>query len=359
MNKRCPKCQKEVSEEVMFCPYCGTNIEKEPVKLKIDESTLDLESPKTVAENVSQIEKNTKESRFQKWLHNMKIPKTIFFSFIAIITTFFISFIAIIFIGNIINLLVGNNNSNSNLDNPSVQAEESKENKLKKEIKKNLNQDYQLKKIELNPENQKYDITINYLKTGQDLYSCTQDTIPIARKLQSLELNNIEFTCENESGTFNTIKIENINSVPNNNIESSLKFYDLNGQIMDTNLQKLEEDHIKNYKASAKNLNYKDVLRYPDNYKGQRAYWFGEIAQVVTNSTLKQYRVNVSCEKYTYINDYSCPDTIYVSYLGEGSFIEDDMVKMWGIMDGTVTYTAVLGNSITIPSFNALYIELQ
>lgn len=61
----------------------------------------------------------------------------------------------------------------------------------------------------------------------------------------------------------------------------------------------------------------------------------------------------------TYLDEYYCPDTIYVIYNGDKSFIEDDIVKMWGTMDGTKTYTTVLGSSTTIPKFNAKYIELQ
>lgn len=54
-----------------------------------------------------------------------------------------------------------------------------------------------------------------------------------------------------------------------------------------------------------------------------------------------------------------CSDTVYVTYYGTDSFIEDDMVKMWGVMNGTETYTTILGASVTIPKFTAKYMELQ
>lgn len=118
-------------------------------------------------------------------------------------------------------------------------------------------------------------------------------------------------------------------------------------------LKAIEE---KVYKKSCVSYNYKDVLRNPNNYKANKAYWFGVVSQKVNSY---QYRVGVDCTKYTYIDGYSCKNTIYVEYYGDVSIIEDDVVKLWGIMDGTVTYTAVLGNSITIPSFKAEYISIQ
>ena len=118
-------------------------------------------------------------------------------------------------------------------------------------------------------------------------------------------------------------------------------------------LSNIEE---KVYKKSCKTYKYKDLLRYPDNYKGKKTYWFGVISQKVSKT---QYRVGVNCHKYSYIKGYYCDDTIYVYYYGDKSLIEDDAIKMWGTMDGTTTYTAVLGNSITIPTFKAEYVEFK
>ena len=77
------------------------------------------------------------------------------------------------------------------------------------------------------------------------------------------------------------------------------------------------------------------------------------------NSNASIFRVNVDCEKLYYSGEYLCSDTIYVVYYGSESFIEDDMVSMWGTMDGTQTYTSVLGSQITIPKFEAKYMELK
>lgn len=121
-------------------------------------------------------------------------------------------------------------------------------------------------------------------------------------------------------------------------------------------LRELEKIKEKTFKNSCKSYNYKDVLRNPNEYYGNKAYWFGVVHQRVSST---QYRVGVDCTKYQYISGYSCKNTIYVNYFGDINLIEDDVVKMWGKMNGTKTYTAVLGNSITIPEFTAEYIVLQ
>jgi len=112
----------------------------------------------------------------------------------------------------------------------------------------------------------------------------------------------------------------------------------------------------KVYKNSCSSYGYKDVLRTPENYKGKKTYWFGVVSQKVSST---QYRVGVDCTKYKYIDGYSCENTIYVSYYGDTNLIEDDVIKLWGTMEGTVTYTTVLGSSLTIPSFYAKYVSLQ
>ena len=139
-----------------------------------------------------------------------------------------------------------------------------------------------------------------------------------------------------------------------------MKYYDSNRKQVKTNIETLKANIVNDYKNSCAKLKYKDVLRNPSNYKGKKAYWFGKIVQVVDKSSYSSiFRIDVTCEKYSYSSGYFCDDTIYVIYRGEKSFIEDDMVKMWGTMDGTETYTTVLGASVTVPRFNAEYMELQ
>lgn len=110
------------------------------------------------------------------------------------------------------------------------------------------------------------------------------------------------------------------------------------------------------YKKSCSSYGYKDLLRNPNDYAGKKAYFFGQILQKVSST---QYRVGIDCTKYHYIDGYSCTNTIYVTYHGDTSVIENDMVEMWGTMTGTKTYTTIMGASVTIPNFSAKYITIQ
>lgn len=130
-------------------------------------------------------------------------------------------------------------------------------------------------------------------------------------------------------------------------------YYDSYKTGWNSQLASLEESV---FKKACKSYNYKDLLRYPEKYKGKKAYFFGEVVQKVSST---QFRVSVNCKKYHYISGYNCSDTIYVTYYGDLNLLEDDMVKLWGTMDETVTYTTVMNTTVTIPSFDAEYATIS
>ncbi|KGM98305.1 hypothetical protein Z968_00800 [Clostridium novyi A str. 4552] len=54
-------------------------------------------------------------------------------------------------------------------------------------------------------------------------------------------------------------------------------------------------------------------------------------------------------------------DTIWVNYTlksGQNHIIENDIINIWGNVKGRKKYTAVMGNNITVPEVDAVYIEL-
>ncbi|MBR5497455.1 MAG: zinc ribbon domain-containing protein [Clostridia bacterium] len=113
------------------------------------------------------------------------------------------------------------------------------------------------------------------------------------------------------------------------------------------------------YTASCESIPYKDIARMPDNYVGKNVVFTGEVVQVMESSYSNNvtYRIDVTKDEYGYWDD-----TVYVTYeLPEGAprILEDDIVKFYGICEGTYTYETVLGSSLTIPSVEALYIDIQ
>jgi len=50
-------------------------------------------------------------------------------------------------------------------------------------------------------------------------------------------------------------------------------------------------------------------------------------------------------------------DTVWGNYHGK-RYLEDDIVNVWGRVKGLRTYTAVLGQEITVPEIDVLHMEL-
>ena len=42
-----------------------------------------------------------------------------------------------------------------------------------------------------------------------------------------------------------------------------------------------------------------------------------------------------------------------------GRLLEDDKIEVWGIYDGIETYTAILGNTVSIPRIEGISIKLS
>lgn len=119
-----------------------------------------------------------------------------------------------------------------------------------------------------------------------------------------------------------------------------------------------EAEKLTALKSACKSYSFKEISRNPDSYSGKYAYFKGEVSQVVQDSSSTQYamyRVSVTN------NGYFWTDAIMVVFEGEmedGSrLIEDDIVKMYGKLDGMYTYETVMGDSLTIPLFRAQHIE--
>lgn len=169
-------------------------------------------------------------------------------------------------------------------------------------------------------------------------------------------VGTLQYDCYDGDNKIFSAVITNIKNITSQNVEENMNYFDANGNKQNVTIESLKQNEIQEFKNSCEKLSYKDVLRTPEQFEGRKAYWFGEVVQVVGSNT---YRVDVNCKKYQYISGYSCEDTIYVEYNGDTRLIEDDMVKIYGSMDGTQTYTTVLGASVTVPKVSAKYIDIQ
>lgn len=114
-----------------------------------------------------------------------------------------------------------------------------------------------------------------------------------------------------------------------------------------------EDEIIQAYSSSCQWPSFDNVARDPDSWDGVRVAFTGEVIQVLQSGTRYTLRVNVTPVSYGYT------DTIMVYYVadaGDSRILEDDVITLYGIMNGTYTYESVLGASITVPFMNAAYI---
>lgn len=125
-----------------------------------------------------------------------------------------------------------------------------------------------------------------------------------------------------------------------------------------TNLYSMEDFGF--FRALSQSFTYEEIARYPDKYRNERVKVTGRVIQVVeeanSNSTQYALRVNITNQGR---DNYT--DTIYVNYVartGEARIFEDDIIVLYGYVDGTTTYTSVSGQAITLPNFDAHYIDL-
>lgn len=109
------------------------------------------------------------------------------------------------------------------------------------------------------------------------------------------------------------------------------------------------------FKAKCTQLDYTQLARNPDNYKGQRVVYVGKVAQVQESGNNLVLRVNVNEGE-----SGLWKDTVWVNYTkpaGSNRILENDVVQLWGIVKGLRHYTAIMGNDIAIPEIDAKYLE--
>ena len=100
-------------------------------------------------------------------------------------------------------------------------------------------------------------------------------------------------------------------------------------------------------------VNYKELARNPDDYKGKSVTYSGKVIQVIEGDSETQLRIAVD-------GDYD--KVIYVSYpkdMVQSRILDDDYVTIFGTSLGVITYKSTMGASITIPGVYLDRIELQ
>lgn len=128
------------------------------------------------------------------------------------------------------------------------------------------------------------------------------------------------------------------------------------GKVEEHEYEASPEEYERTYKEDCKTYTYKEIARDPDSYKYEMAKFKGEVIQVLEDGNYVALRVNITKTSWGYT------DTIYVMYErkpGEPRILEDDIITIWGFLDGLYTYESVLGAEITLPWFIAEYLTVN
>lgn len=99
-------------------------------------------------------------------------------------------------------------------------------------------------------------------------------------------------------------------------------------------------------------LNFKEISRDPNAYKGQYYTFSGKVLQVMEGSDYG----GTTSTTLRIATQRNYDDVVCVTYERPNSdkrILEDDRVTVYGECAGLYTYTAVMGNSITLPKFEA------
>ncbi len=113
------------------------------------------------------------------------------------------------------------------------------------------------------------------------------------------------------------------------------------------------EEERQDFCASCEILDYKSVMRNPQDFINTKAKITGTVIQVQEYELTATYTsvvLRVDCDG----------DIWYVTYTRQGSgnrILEDDVITCYGRCKGIETYTALLGNQITIPKLDMLYYD--
>lgn len=105
--------------------------------------------------------------------------------------------------------------------------------------------------------------------------------------------------------------------------------------------------------ANYASVAYSDVARTPDAYAGQKLVFSGRVLQVVESSGETDLRIATDGEWDDVVMAGFDPSII------DYRILEDDYVTVYGTCIGIYTYTATMGQQISIPGIYCDYVVLQ
>lgn len=103
----------------------------------------------------------------------------------------------------------------------------------------------------------------------------------------------------------------------------------------------------QDFKANCSSIDYAQLEKDPDKYRGQNAVFSGKIFQIQESNG--KGMILLSTGEYN-------SDLVYVDYNGANDFVENDQVTIYGVLKGDKSYNARIGTN-NLPYMEGKYIE--
>jgi len=110
---------------------------------------------------------------------------------------------------------------------------------------------------------------------------------------------------------------------------------------------------IASLKNQATTVNFKELDKAPDSFKGKIVKFTGQVLQIQEADNYGVIRLAVTKESY----GWSIGDIVYVEYQNHTDAVKDDVVTVYGQLTGSKTYESQAHFNITVPSMTACAVE--
>ena len=114
-----------------------------------------------------------------------------------------------------------------------------------------------------------------------------------------------------------------------------------------------EAQAVATKKANAQTIDYAQLKKNPDRYKGEYVKYTGEILQILEGDNITNIRLAVTKSSYGY--DFN--DVIFIEYPGYTDFVDNDIVTVYGEIYGSYSYKSQAGYEISLPGLLAETVE--
>ncbi len=110
------------------------------------------------------------------------------------------------------------------------------------------------------------------------------------------------------------------------------------------------EEEARGYETG---ITYEQIARQPDEYKGKKVKFYGKVIQVLNSADSDSVTIRLIVD-----DDYDQVIMgMYAKNIVPTRVLEDDHITIYGTFIEEYTYTAVLGNSVTVPLINIAKID--